>query len=63
MSGRRKFLQQLGATAIMASASSLRGIAADDYTEHRLLLAENKISSTDRIRVACIGMGLSLIHI
>lgn len=58
MSGRRKFLQQLGATAIMASASSLRGIAADDYTEHRLLLAENKISSTDRIRVACIGMGI-----
>jgi len=58
MLGRRKFLQQLGATTILASASSLRGIAAEDYVEHRLLLTEKKISSSDNIRVACIGMGI-----
>lgn len=58
MSSRRKFLQQVGATTILASAGSLKGIAGEEYIEQRVLLAERKISSNDKVRVACIGMGI-----
>ena len=58
MSSRRKFLQQIGSATILASTSTLKGLAAEDYVENRILLAEKKISLNDKVTVACIGMGI-----
>ncbi len=58
MADRRKFLKQLGASVIAGSAMSLQGNASESYVEHRRLLVEREFSVADRIRVACIGMGI-----
>ena len=56
-SNRRKFIQQLGSTILLTPAS-LSGFAAKEEYERRLLSVEKRISPSDKIRVATIGMGI-----
>ncbi len=54
---RRKFLQQIGAASLLMPLSSLAA-NSDEKIEKRILSYEKKIASTDKIRIACIGMGI-----
>jgi predicted dehydrogenase len=57
MSDRRKFLKQLGSTVVLSSAA-LSSFAAMEDHERRILQAQERISSNDKIRIATIGMGI-----
>jgi len=56
-SDRRKFIKQLGSTIVLTS-TSLTSIAAMEDHERRILQAEKRYSSNDKIRIATIGMGI-----
>jgi predicted dehydrogenase len=55
---RRKFLQQIGATSLLAASAPLSSLAAKEKAEERTLFYEKKISSADNIRVGVIGFGI-----
>ncbi len=55
---RRKFLQQIGATSLLAAVSPLSSMAAKEKAEQRTLFYEKKISSANAVRVAVIGFGI-----
>lgn len=55
---RRKFLQQIGATSLLAASSPLSSFAAKGKAEERTLFYERKIASTDKIRLGVIGFGI-----
>src|SRR3954452_7667225 len=57
-SNRRKFLKQLGGTAALLSAASLKSFAAQEQEERRILAWEKKYSSNDKVRLAGIGIGI-----
>ena len=57
-SSRRKFLQQIGATSLLAASAPLSSFAAKEKAEERTLFYEKKISSADNIRVGVIGFGI-----
>ncbi|MDQ4141735.1 MAG: Gfo/Idh/MocA family oxidoreductase [Bacteroidota bacterium] len=58
-SSRRKFIQQLGASSLLLAGGSVQALAESEETlEQRIRAAEKKVSANDRIRVACIGMGI-----
>lgn len=58
MSSRRKFLREFGSIAVLTSAGAWKAIGNEEAVEQRMLLAENKISANNTIRVACIGFGI-----
>jgi predicted dehydrogenase len=55
---RRKFLQQLGGSSLLLAAGTLKTLAADERNEERILPFTKKFSSNDKVRIACIGMGI-----
>lgn len=55
---RRKFLQQIGATGMLAAISPLSSLAAKEKAEERTLFYEKKISSADTVRLGVIGYGI-----
>src|SRR5690349_4529003 len=55
---RRLFLQQIGATSLLAAAAPLSSLAAKEKAEERTLFYERKISSADKIRLGVIGFGI-----
>ena len=55
---RRKFLQQIGATSLLAATSPLSSLAASGKAEERMLTYDRKISSNDKIRIGVIGYGV-----
>jgi predicted dehydrogenase len=55
---RRKFLQQIGATGLLAAAAPLSSLSAKEKAEERTLFYEKKISSGDTIRLGVIGFGI-----
>lgn len=55
---RRQFLQQLGGTSILLSATGLSSLAAEANIEKRILSAEKKTVPSDTLHIACIGMGI-----
>jgi predicted dehydrogenase len=55
---RRKFLQQLGSTSLLLASGSMKILAADERTGSRVIPYTHKISANDKIRIACIGMGI-----
>lgn len=55
---RRKFLQQMSATALMFGAGSLERLQAEEKIEQRMLQYEKRYSAADKIRVAVIGTGI-----
>ncbi|MDR3714344.1 MAG: Gfo/Idh/MocA family oxidoreductase [Puia sp.] len=72
-SSRRKFLQQLGSTGLLLSTGELSSLAGkpaeagkakeSKETEKtgartQIIPYEKKISANDRIRIACVGMGI-----
>ncbi|RYF95973.1 MAG: Gfo/Idh/MocA family oxidoreductase, partial [Chitinophagaceae bacterium] len=57
-SSRRRFLQQIGATGMLAAASPLSTFAAREKAEERTLFYERKVSSADKVRLGVIGYGV-----
>jgi predicted dehydrogenase len=55
---RRNFIKQITGTTLALSTGSLSALAAEEKMEERILHYEKKISSSDRITVATIGMGI-----
>jgi len=55
---RRKFLQQIGATSLLAASAPLSSFAAKEKAEERTLFYERKIASSDKIRLGVIGFGI-----
>ena len=58
MTKRRNFIKQLGSTALLLGAGSLKSLAAQQRHEAIMLEQEKKYSPNDAIRIACIGMGI-----
>ena len=57
-SSRRRFLQQIGATGMLAAVSPLSTLAGQEKAEERTLFYERKISNADKIRLGVIGYGV-----
>jgi predicted dehydrogenase len=57
-SSRRKFLQKIGATSLIAASAPLYTFAGGKKAEERILRYERKISSLDTIRIGVIGYGV-----
>lgn len=55
---RRKFLKQLGSSAILLTSGSLAGLAAREQQERILLQGEKKYSANDTLQIATIGTGI-----
>src|SRR5687768_12644161 len=54
---RRKFLQQIGVTSLLMPISSLSAFGSKEV-EKRIIPHEKKVLSDEKIRIACIGMGI-----
>jgi len=57
-SSRRRFLQQIGATGMLAAVAPLSTLAAKEKAEERTLFYERKITNADKIRLGVIGYGV-----
>jgi len=55
---RRRFLQQIGSLAVVATTGPLRSLAAKEKAEERIIRYRKKITSNDTIRLAVIGFGI-----
>jgi predicted dehydrogenase len=55
---RRKFLQKIGATSLIAATTPLASLANQAKAEERMLHYERKISANDRVRIGIIGYGV-----
>jgi predicted dehydrogenase len=55
---RRQFLQQIGATSLVAASSPLTSLAAQEKAEERILHYEKPVSANDTIRLGVIGYGV-----
>jgi predicted dehydrogenase len=58
LNSRRKFLQKLGATSLVAASSPFATLTAQAKAEERILHYERKISSNDKVRIGVIGYGV-----
>lgn len=58
LNSRRRFLRQIGATALVSAASPLASFAAQEKAEERILHYERPISANDKIRIGVIGYGV-----
>jgi predicted dehydrogenase len=55
---RRKFIQNLGGSAVLLSAAPLVGFSSHEKIEEHLIASGKNLSSNDKIRIAGIGMGI-----
>lgn len=55
---RRKFLQQIGASSMVAASAPLMSLAVKEKAEERILRYERPISSNDKVRIGVIGYGV-----
>jgi len=55
---RRRFLQQIGATTMVAASSPLMSFAAHEKAGERIMRYDRPISSNDKIRIGVIGYGV-----
>jgi len=55
---RRKFLQQIGATSLVAASSPFASLANQAKAEERILQYERNVSANDKIRIGVIGYGV-----
>ncbi len=58
MSQRRNFIKQLGGSALLLGAGSLKSFAAKEQQERIILANQQKYSPNDKVRIAGIGMGI-----
>ncbi|NLR61268.1 Gfo/Idh/MocA family oxidoreductase [Chitinophaga polysaccharea] len=54
---RRKFIKHIGSTAALLGIGQLAALAKEQETVH-LLQPEKRIAANDKIRLACVGMGI-----
>jgi predicted dehydrogenase len=57
-SSRRRFLQKIGATSLVAASSPFASFTAQAKAEERILHYEKKISANDKVRIGVIGYGV-----
>ncbi len=57
-SSRRKFLQQIGATSLIAASSPFASLAAQQKAEERILQYERPFATNDKVRIGVIGYGV-----
>ncbi len=58
-SSRRRFLQKIGATSLVAASSPFASLAATQAkAEERILQYERKITANDKVRIGVIGYGV-----
>jgi predicted dehydrogenase len=55
---RRKFIRQLGSSSLLLAAGTLKTLAADEKNEERIIAYTKRTGPNDKIRIACIGMGI-----
>jgi predicted dehydrogenase len=55
---RRKFLQQIGATSLLAAASPFSAMASSEKAEERIMTYNRTITANDKIRIGVIGYGV-----
>ncbi len=55
---RRKFIRQLGSSSLFLAAGTLKTMAADEKNEERVIAYTKRTGPNDKIRIACIGMGI-----
>jgi predicted dehydrogenase len=55
---RRKFLQQIGATSILAATTPFSAMASSEKAEERIMTYNRKITANDKIRIGVIGYGV-----
>jgi predicted dehydrogenase len=55
---RRKFLQQIGATSLVAATSPFASLANQAKAEQRILQYDRKITANDKVRIGVIGYGV-----
>ncbi|MEP6466472.1 MAG: Gfo/Idh/MocA family oxidoreductase [Parafilimonas sp.] len=58
MTKRRNFIKQLGGSALLLGAGSLKSFAAQEQRERIILAQQTKYSPNDKMRIAGIGMGI-----
>ena len=58
MTKRRNFIKQLGGSALLLGAGSLKSFAAQEREERIILAQQKSYTSNDTIRIAGIGMGI-----
>jgi len=58
MTKRRNFIKQLGGSALLLGAGSLKSFAALEREENIILAQQKRYTSNDTIRIAGIGMGI-----
>jgi len=57
-SSRRRFLQHIGATSLVAASSPFASLAAQQKAEERILTYSKPISAGEKIRLGVIGFGV-----
>jgi predicted dehydrogenase len=55
---RRKFIRQIGSSSLLLAAGTLKTLAADEKNEERIIAYTRRTGPNDKIRIACIGMGI-----
>lgn len=55
---RRRFIRQLGGSSLLLASGSLQALAAGPSSEKRVIPYTRRVSSNDKVRIACIGMGI-----
>jgi hypothetical protein len=55
---RRKFLKQLGSSAVVLGAGSFTSLVAKEQIERKILFREKKFASNDQINLGTFGMGI-----
>jgi predicted dehydrogenase len=58
LKSRRKFLQKVGATSLIAAATPFSSMAAQEKAEERILHYEKKVGPNDKVRIGVIGYGV-----
>ena len=57
-SSRRRFLQKIGATSLVAASSPFASLAAQQKAEERILQYERPFTANDKVRIGVIGYGV-----
>ena len=58
MTKRRNFIKQLGGSALLLGAGSLKSLAAQEQHEQIVLAQQKRYTANDTTRIAAIGMGI-----
>jgi predicted dehydrogenase len=58
MTKRRNFIKQLGGSALLLGAGSLKSLAAREQHERIILAQQKKYTANDAVRIAAVGMGI-----